>query len=134
MCSNGKSSRGFLVAGVPSCVTQSSGCKLRGHSCYAEVSLDFPCMEAEKMLQENSNSQIKIAKHDVAEKISSGMIGKGEQKQGSSDHVSFLEKVFIYPAEALLVPVPQTMLARSSLRRHASYSLLLLIRVSLKNC
>ncbi|KAF3791054.1 Mediator of RNA polymerase II transcription subunit 13 [Nymphaea thermarum] len=120
--SKSKASSGSLVASVPPSASQSSYCMLRGHNCYAEVSLDFPYVETERASQDNTSSHVKVSRHDVVDKAISGANGKGEQKQGSSDQVAFLEKAFVYPAEAVLVPVPQTMLARSSLRRHDSFS------------
>lgn len=110
------------MASAPSSASQSSYCTLRGHSCFAEVSLDFPYVETERMPQDNTSSHVKVPRHDVADKAISGVNRKGEQKQGSSDHVAFLEKKFVYPAESVLVPVPQTVLARSSLKRHVSLS------------
>ncbi|XP_031502551.1 mediator of RNA polymerase II transcription subunit 13 [Nymphaea colorata] len=115
--SKSKGSSGSLVASVPPSASQSSYCMLRGHNCYAEVSLDFPYVETERTSQDNTSSHVKVSRHDVVDKAISGANGKGEQKQGSSDHIAFLEKAFVYPAEAVLVPVPQTILARSSLRR-----------------
>ena len=64
------------------------------------------------MLQSNSNSIRNFPKYHVADPHA---MGKGAQK-GLPDHVS--ERIFIYPAEAVLVPVLQTSFARSSLKRY----------------
>ncbi|OVA06369.1 Mediator complex [Macleaya cordata] len=80
---------GFTVLGIPLHVAQASGNQLRGQSCYVEVTLGCRGNGAEK----------------------------GDQKQGSGDHFRVLERTFIYPAEAVLVPVIRTASARSSLKR-----------------
>lgn len=49
-------------------------------------------------------------------------MGRADQK-GALDNLSVYEKTFIYPAEAVLVPVLQTSFTRSSLKRYVSYSL-----------
>lgn len=49
--------------------------------------------------------------------VESPALGRSDRK-GPSDHLSDYEKKFLYPAEAVLVPVLQTSFARSSLRRY----------------
>lgn len=95
------------IIGLPYHVSQGVGCQLRGQNCFVEVSLGFPRSETDKALQSNKNSR-NLPKSPV--------MGHSDGK-GSPDHLSDNEKTFLYPAEAVLVPVFQTSLARSSLRR-----------------
>lgn len=104
-----KTSNGFI--GLPYHLSQGSGCQLRGQNCYVEVTLGCPSAGTDKMLQSNSNSIRNFPKYHVADPHA---MGKGAQK-GLPDHVS--ERTFIYPAEAVLVPVLQTSFSRSSLKR-----------------
>ncbi|KAK9274364.1 hypothetical protein L1049_019178 [Liquidambar formosana] len=106
-----KTSNGFI--GLPYHVSQSSGCQLRGQNCYVEVTLGLTSAGNEKALHSNSNSIRNFLKHHIAE---SPAVGRGVQK-GSPDHSSVCERTFIYPVEAVLVPVLQTSFARSSLKR-----------------
>ncbi|KAL4343391.1 mediator of RNA polymerase II transcription subunit 13 [Arachis ipaensis] len=101
------------IIGLPNHVSQGVGCQLRGQNCYVEVSLGFPRLVTDKALQSNKNSVRNLSKLHVAE---SPAAGRSDHK-GSPDHLSDCEKTFLYPAEAVLVPVLQTSLARSSLRR-----------------
>ncbi|XP_027336151.1 mediator of RNA polymerase II transcription subunit 13 isoform X2 [Abrus precatorius] len=101
------------IIGLPYHVSQGVGCQLRGQNCYVEVSLGFPRSGTEKALQPNKNSVRNLPKLHVAE---SPIVGRSDHK-GSPDYMSDYEKTFLYPAEAVLVPVLQTSLARSSLRR-----------------
>lgn len=66
------------------------------------------------MFQTNVNSIRSLPKHHVAETLALGRI----DCKGSLDQLSDYEKTFLYPAEAVLVPVLQTSSARSSLRRY----------------
>lgn len=92
-----RTSNGFV--GLPYHVSQGSGCQLRGQNCYVEVTLGLPRAESDKALQSNSPTA-----------------GIGFQK-GSPDYSSVCERTFIYPMEAVLVPVLQSSFARSSLKR-----------------
>ncbi|KAI3880587.1 hypothetical protein MKW92_020076 [Papaver armeniacum] len=87
--SKNKALNGFSVLGVPLHAAQASGCQLRGQSCYVEVTLGCHGAEA----------------------------GKGDEKQSSGDNFRAPEGTFIYPSEAVLVPVVRTVSARSSLKR-----------------
>lgn len=107
---NLRSSNGFI--GLPYHVSQSSSCQLRGQNCYVEVTLGCPKSASEKALHLNSNSIRNLPKHHVSESPA-----VGREKKGSPDRLSVHEKTFIYPTEAVLVPVLQTSFARSSLRR-----------------
>jgi len=97
------------IIGLPYHISQGVGCQLRGQNCFVEVSLGFPRSETDKALQSNKNIVRNLPKSPV--------MGHSDGK-GSPDHLSDNEKTFLYPAEAVLVPVFQTSLARSSLRRY----------------
>ncbi|XP_050371500.1 mediator of RNA polymerase II transcription subunit 13 isoform X3 [Argentina anserina] len=107
--SKSKTSNGFI--GLPSHVSQGSGCQLRGQSCYVEVTLGCPRPGSDKALQSNSHSFRNPVKHQLAE---SPALGRGDQK-GSLNNSTVYEKTFVYPAEAVLVPALQYV--RSSLKR-----------------
>ncbi|GMP28955.1 hypothetical protein CsSME_00004281 [Camellia sinensis var. sinensis] len=101
------------IVGLPGHVSQVSGCQLRGQSCYVEVTLGCPATGNDKPLQQNSNLKKNFPKHHMTE---SSAVISGVQK-GSPDQFSVCERKFIYPTEAVLVPVLQTSFARSSLKR-----------------
>lgn len=84
--------------------------KLRGQNCYVEVSLGCPKPGNDKAMHSNSN--INRAKHHVS---NSPVVGR--EHKGSPDCLTLCEKTFIYPAQAVLVPVLETSFAKSSLRR-----------------
>ncbi|KAL5834084.1 hypothetical protein ACOSQ3_017758 [Xanthoceras sorbifolium] len=104
-------SNGFI--GLPHHVSQGSGCQLSGQNCYLEVTLGCARSASDKESQSNSNYTKNLPKHNFSE---SPAVGRGDEK-GSPNHLSMYEKTFIYPAEAVLVPVLQTSFSRSSLRR-----------------
>ncbi|XP_050278302.1 mediator of RNA polymerase II transcription subunit 13 isoform X3 [Quercus robur] len=106
-----KTSNGFI--GLPHHVSQGSGCQMRGQNCYVEVTLGCPRSGSDNALQSNTVSTRNLPKNHVAE---SPAVGRGDQK-GSPDQLPVYEKTFIYPAEAVLVPVLHTSFARSSLKR-----------------
>ncbi|XP_043688928.1 mediator of RNA polymerase II transcription subunit 13 isoform X1 [Telopea speciosissima] len=110
-----RSSNGFPVPGIPLQV-QGSGCQLRGQSCYVEVTLGCPGNGSDKEFRSLSNSNGKFSKPHLAE-APAAALGRGDLKQGSSDNSPVLERTFIYPSEAVLVPVMHTIFARSSLKR-----------------
>uniref|UniRef100_A0A2P2MLZ1 Mediator of RNA polymerase II transcription subunit 13 n=1 Tax=Rhizophora mucronata TaxID=61149 RepID=A0A2P2MLZ1_RHIMU len=89
------------------------GCQLRGQNCYVEVTLGCPSFESDKALQSHSSFMGNITKNHVVE---SPAVGRSDCK-GLLDQPSVLEKKFIYPAEAVVVPVLQASFARTSLRR-----------------
>lgn len=64
-------------------------------------------------MSSNSNSSKNLPKHHVAE---SPALGIADQK-GALDNASVYEKTFLYPPEAVVVPVLQTSFTRSSLKR-----------------
>ncbi|ERN20081.1 mediator of RNA polymerase II transcription subunit 13 [Amborella trichopoda] len=112
--SKAKALSSMTVLGIPFSVTPSSGCKVRGQNCYAEVSLGIPSSKVETTLLQNS-PQGTVAKFDHTETHCSPGVAKSEGKQ--ADYVQAFERTFIYPMEAVLVPVMNTILARTSLRR-----------------
>ncbi|KAL9407431.1 hypothetical protein Peur_004403 [Populus x canadensis] len=98
---------------LPYHVSQGPGCQLRGQNCYVEITLGCPRSDSDKALQTNSQSTKNSSKNYIAESIAAR---RGDQKV-SPDHLSAHEKAFIYPAEAVVVPVLQKSFARSSLKR-----------------
>ncbi|KAK4266691.1 hypothetical protein QN277_027573 [Acacia crassicarpa] len=111
--SSNKSRASNGIIGLPYHVSHSIGCQLRGQNCFVEVSLGFPRSGSDRAFQTNLNSIRSLPKHHVAETTA---LGRNDRK-GSLDQLSDYEKTFLYPAEAVLVPVLQTSSARSSLRR-----------------
>ncbi|GAV80055.1 LOW QUALITY PROTEIN: Med13_C domain-containing protein, partial [Cephalotus follicularis] len=105
-----RTSNGFI--GLPYHVSEGSTCYLRGQNCYVEVTLGYPRSRSDKASQSSSSSVRNLSKNHIAESMA---VGRGDHK-GSSDYLSVCEKTFIYPVEAVLVPVLQTF-ARSSLKR-----------------
>ncbi|WVZ01158.1 hypothetical protein V8G54_027227 [Vigna mungo] len=101
--------RGSLTGCSPSDLVKQS---YRGQNCYVEVSLGFSRSGTDNSLQPNKISARNLPTLHVAE---SPITGRSDHK-GSADHLSDYEKTFLYPTEAVLVPVLQTSLARSSLR------------------
>ncbi|KAJ6714174.1 RAG1-ACTIVATING PROTEIN 1 [Salix viminalis] len=99
--------------GLPYHVSQGPGSQPRGQNCYVEITLGCPRSESDKALQTNSQSTKNSSKNYIAESIAAR---RGDQKV-SPDHLSAHEKAFIYPAEAVVVPVLQKSFARSSLKR-----------------
>lgn len=100
-----KVSNGFTVMSIPPNAAQASGCQLRGQSCYVEVTLGFP---GDKGAQLNPNISRNAPNNHLNESFVT--LERDDQKHGS-------ERTFIYPAEAVMVPVIQTAFARSSLKR-----------------
>lgn len=123
--SNGKlrTANGFI--GLPHLVSQGSSCQLNAQNCYLEVTLGCSRSATDKMSQLNSNYIKNLLKNNPAE---SPAMGRGDEK-GSSNHLPTYGKTFIYPAEAVLVPVLQTSFSRSSLRRYF-FILLVIVEVS----
>ncbi|XP_057486737.1 mediator of RNA polymerase II transcription subunit 13 isoform X1 [Actinidia eriantha] len=101
------------IVGLPCNGSQVPGCQVRGQSCYVEVTLGFPTTGNDKVLPRNSNLKKNFPENHNTE--SSAMTSGGQK--GSPDQSSVYERTFIYPVEAVLVPVLQTSFARSSLKR-----------------
>ena len=100
--------------GLPNLVSQGSGYRLGGQNCYIEVTLGFPNVGNDKALNLDPHLNANSSKHHTAE---SAELARGVQR-GSPNYSSICEKTFIYPTEAVLVPVLQTSFARASLKRY----------------
>ena len=105
------------IVGLPCNGSQVPGCQVRGQSCYVEVTLGLPTTGNDKMLSRNLNLKNNFPDNHNTE--SSAMTSGGQK--GSPDQSSVYERTFIYPVEAVLVPVLQTSFARSSLKRYINY-------------
>eukprot|EP01018_Ginkgo_biloba_P032449 Gb_30550 [translate_table: standard] len=112
-----KASNDFSVTSLPFHVSQSSYGKIRGQTCYAEVSLGCLASRAGKAAQGSSNMNRSAVKQDDIDMLFSDTSTKDEKKQGSLDYVQVVERTLIYPPEAVLVPMMPTVLARTYLRR-----------------
>lgn len=100
--------------GLPHRTSQSSGCQLRGQNCYVKVSLGCSKSRGDKSLNPNPDHIRNLPKHQSSEAYAMGRV----DQKGSLDLLSVHEKTFIYPPEAVLIPVLQTSFARSSLRKY----------------
>ncbi|CAN0858197.1 Mediator of RNA polymerase II transcription subunit 13 [Linum grandiflorum] len=94
-------------------VSQGPAFQSRGQHLYVEVALGCPRYESNKSLQLGSSSGRNLQKNHAAE---SPAVTRGDHS-GVQDHPSVNEKIFIYPVEAVAVPLLHTSFARSSLRR-----------------
>ncbi|XP_057250573.1 mediator of RNA polymerase II transcription subunit 13 isoform X4 [Beta vulgaris subsp. vulgaris] len=108
---SGSSRNSSALVGLSHPVSDASGCKLRGQSYYLEVTLGCSISGSEKGILPNLN--INRSNCPTSGSPSSA---KGNQKVSTGD-APFCEKTFIYPSEAVLVPVLQTSCARSFLKR-----------------
>lgn len=102
--SSGKFKASNGIVGLPNQISQTSGCQLRGQKCYLEVTLGCESVKSEKPQPSNSNKN--FSKHHT-----------NETEKGPACQSPVYDKTFIYPTEAVLVPVVQTSSARSSLKR-----------------
>lgn len=110
--SSGKFKTSNGVIGLPFQVPQlSAACQLKGQNCYAEVTLGCLTAGSEKPL--NSNSLKNFQNHQISENQTMGKV----DNKGSLDQFSISEKIFIYPVEALLIPVLQMPSAKYTLKR-----------------
>lgn len=116
--SSGKVRASSGIVGLSYQISRSSGCQLRGQSCYLEVTLGCDSVENDKTTPPNSKSTKNLLKHQISE--SSAVTREGAK--GLTGPSSMYERTFIYPAEAVLVPVVQTSSARSSLKRYTLYT------------
>ncbi|XP_027162286.1 mediator of RNA polymerase II transcription subunit 13 isoform X1 [Coffea eugenioides] len=97
------------VVGLPYHALHGSGCHLRGQNCYAEITLGGPIGGNDKILAQNSGLHKNLSRHNLTESMPETKVNQKGPLEPS--------RVFIYPAEAVLVPVMQTSLARSCLKR-----------------
>lgn len=100
------------LVGLPSHVSQGFSCQLRGQNCYVEVTLGCTTTEPNKSSRIGLHSTRSVPKNHTIESLASGKV----DHRSFQDHV-VQEKTIIYPAEAVLVPVLQPSLTRSSLKR-----------------
>lgn len=105
-----KSSNGII--GLPNHFSQNSSCQLRGQSCYVEVTVGCTANGHGKALRPKNSKNLLFH----CQNAESSVMTSGIQK-GSPEEFSVCEKTFIYPVEAVLVPIVQASFARSSLKR-----------------
>lgn len=98
--------------------TQPTVCQLRGQSYYVEVALGFPAASADKV-SESEHIQIKKEMDSVKD---SQLGADGQRKIESPDSLPVLERTFIFPPEAVLVPMVHQAFVRFSSKRYFSYS------------
>ncbi|KAJ8471301.1 hypothetical protein OPV22_025644 [Ensete ventricosum] len=102
-----KGSNGIAI-GMPSHMVQSSNCQLRGQKCYVEVTFD--CHS--DIVMGSNNKQNTNESHVHNEEPNLTAVGKVQKKHGV-DHLPVLERTFIYPAEAVVIPMMHRAFARS---------------------
>lgn len=100
------------TVGLPSKVAQGSGplAQLRGRNCFVEVTLG--CQD--KMVRNNANLHSNFSQPHGTESPATRLCNQ----RWPLDKLPACEKKFVYPTEAVLVPVMQTSFARSSLKRY----------------
>lgn len=107
--SSSKSKASNEVVGLPYHASHGSACQLRGQNCHVEITLGCANAANDKILQQSSSLHKNFSRHTVSESpAETKMNQKGPSAQS---------RIFIYPSEAVLVPVMQTSFARSSLKR-----------------
>ena len=94
--------------------SQPTVCQLRGQSCYVEVALGFPAASADRV-SESEHIQIK-RELDPAKDAQVGT--DGLRKIEAPDSLPVLERTFIYPPEAVLVPMVHQAFVRFSSKRY----------------
>uniref|UniRef100_A0A453D4Q8 Mediator of RNA polymerase II transcription subunit 13 n=1 Tax=Aegilops tauschii subsp. strangulata TaxID=200361 RepID=A0A453D4Q8_AEGTS len=93
--------------------TQPTICQLRGQSYYVEVALGFPPASTDK-ISESENNQIK----EEFDSVKEPHVGDyGQKKLESADGLPVLERTFIYPPEAVMVPMVHQAFVRFSSKR-----------------
>ncbi|GER50389.1 mediator of RNA polymerase II transcription subunit [Striga asiatica] len=99
------------IVGLPYSAAQVLGLpsQMRGQNCFVEVTLG--CND--QTLQKDDNSHSDFSQPHGTESLAAGL---GTQRWPSTKP-PVTEQMFVYPAEAVLVPVFQTSFARSSLKR-----------------
>jgi mediator of RNA polymerase II transcription subunit 13 len=89
-------------------------CQLRGQSYYVEIALGFPAASADK-ISESENKQIK----KELDSVTDPQLGAdGQRNLESPDSLPVLERTFIYPPEAVLVPMVHQAFVRFSSKRY----------------
>jgi mediator of RNA polymerase II transcription subunit 13 len=94
--------------------TQPTMCQLRGQSYYVEVALGFPAATTDKV-PESENNQIK---KELDSAKDPQLSADEHQKLESADSVPVLERTFIYPPEAVMVPMVHQAFVRFSSKRY----------------
>lgn len=109
--SSGKFRDSNGIVGLPHQVALGSGppAQLRGQNCYVEVTLG----SQEKMVRNNANLHSNFSQPHGTESTTTRL----SSQRWPLDKLPVCEKTFVYPTEAVLVPVMQTSFARSSLKR-----------------
>ncbi|KAK4792713.1 hypothetical protein SAY86_023148 [Trapa natans] len=107
--SSGYSKPSSMLVGLPSYASQG---QLRGHNYFAEVTIGCAISETVETSQSGLHNARSISKNNVNESCTDG---RTDQK--SSEGWFMHEKTLVYPVESVLVPVLQTSLTRSSLKR-----------------
>ncbi|CAN6190992.1 unnamed protein product [Urochloa humidicola] len=93
--------------------TQPTVCQLRGQSYYVEVALGFPAASADKV---SELEHIYIEKE--MDSVKDSHVGADVQRKVESpDILPVLERTFIYPPEAVLVPMAHQAFVRFSSKR-----------------
>uniref|UniRef100_A0A7N0TH47 Mediator of RNA polymerase II transcription subunit 13 n=1 Tax=Kalanchoe fedtschenkoi TaxID=63787 RepID=A0A7N0TH47_KALFE len=96
------------LVGLPFQASQHHACNLRGKNCFVEVTLGFNGLQkASYKLNNDKSSHRRLEPNPVRNGV----------MNGSVNHDFCCERTFIYPVEAVVIPVLQTSLARSSLKR-----------------
>ncbi|KAL0864171.1 hypothetical protein Bca101_043289 [Brassica carinata] len=98
--------------GLPSHVGRGSRLKNDNH-CYVEVTLGGCQSINDNTSQTNSTFAVNLSHNQRPEPS----VGSRDHRKGQSDILSVREKKFIYPAEAVLVPILQSAFAKFSLKR-----------------
>lgn len=110
-----KASKG-LTAGTPFDVAHSSGCQLRGQSCYVEITMGCSSKCSDKTLESDGYGIKNVVQHHSEEaQITSA--GRSQQKQGSPYQLASLQRTFVYQPETVVVPLLHRAFARTSLKR-----------------
>jgi hypothetical protein len=107
---NLKTSTGYV--GLPSHIGRGSRL-INGNHCYVEVTLGCCQNRNDNTSQANSTFAVNLPHNQCPEPS----VGSKDHRKGQSDLSSVCEKKFIYPAEAVLVPILQSAFAKFSLKR-----------------
>ncbi|KAI4304852.1 hypothetical protein MLD38_040314 [Melastoma candidum] len=97
--------------GLPSHALQNHGCHLRGQSCYAEVTVGCPALQISRAAPTSVHTAQSLPKSHADIPTAGGV-----DKKNSQEMLAY-EKTFIYPSETVIVPILQSSITRSSLKR-----------------
>ncbi|KAL6846903.1 hypothetical protein ACP4OV_022756 [Aristida adscensionis] len=93
---------------------QPTMCQLRGQSYYVEVALGFPAASADKVSESENNLHMK---KELDSAKDPQLVADGQRNPESPDSLPVLERTFIYPPEAVLVPMVHQAFVRFSSKR-----------------